>query len=82
MAADTMEVERRVMANKLNEINTARVLQLLWYSGGISRADMARELDLSKSTVTNIVSALEKRNLVRLVESGQSGPAGGRSFSQ
>jgi predicted NBD/HSP70 family sugar kinase len=66
------------MANKINEINTARVLQLLWYSGGISRADMARELGLSKSTVTNIVSTLEKRDLVRLVESGQSGPTGGR----
>jgi predicted NBD/HSP70 family sugar kinase len=66
------------MANKLFEINTARVLQLLWYSGGISRADMARELGLGKSTITNIVSALEKRDLVRLVESGQSGPNGGR----
>jgi len=66
------------MANRLNEINTARVLQLLWYSKGISRADMSRELGLSKSTVTNIVSSLEKRDLVRLVESGQSGPAGGR----
>jgi predicted NBD/HSP70 family sugar kinase len=66
------------MANKINEINTARVLQLLWYSKGISRADMARELGLGKSTVTNIVSALEERDLVRLVESGQSGPSGGR----
>jgi hypothetical protein len=66
------------MANKLFEINTARVLQLLWYSKGISRADMARELGLGKSTITNIVGALETRGLVRLVESGQSGPSGGR----
>jgi predicted NBD/HSP70 family sugar kinase len=66
------------MANKLFEINTARVLQLLWYSKGISRADMARELGLGKSTITNIVDSLEKRDLVRLVESGQSGPSGGR----
>lgn len=66
------------MANRLNEINTARVLQLLWYSKGISRTGMARELGLSKSTITNIVGALEKRDLVRLVESGQSGPLGGR----
>jgi hypothetical protein len=66
------------MANKLNEINTARVLQLLWYSKGISRADMSRELGLGKSTVTNIVNALISRDLVRLVESGRSGPSGGR----
>jgi predicted NBD/HSP70 family sugar kinase len=66
------------MANKLLEINTARVLQLLWYSKGISRADMARELGLGKSTITNIVNSLEQRDLVRLVESGQSGPSGGR----
>ena len=66
------------MANKINEINTARVLQLLWYSKGISRVDMARELALGKSTITNIVNALERRNLVRLVESGQSGSSGGR----
>jgi len=39
---------------------------------------MARELGLGKSTVTNIVNVLEGRNLVRLVESGQSGPSGGR----
>jgi predicted NBD/HSP70 family sugar kinase len=66
------------MANKLSGINRARVLRLLWYSGGISRADMARELALGKSTVTNIVDGLERRGLVRLVESGRSGPAGGR----
>lgn len=66
------------MANKLNEINTARVLQLLWYSKGISRVDMSRELGLGKSTVTNIVNALVARDLVRLVESGRSGPTGGR----
>jgi predicted NBD/HSP70 family sugar kinase len=39
---------------------------------------MARELGLGKSTITNIVSSLEKRDLVRLVESGQPGPSGGR----
>jgi predicted NBD/HSP70 family sugar kinase len=66
------------MANKLFEINTARVLRLLWYSEGISRVEMARELCLGKSTITNVVSRLERRNLVRLVESGQSGPSGGR----
>ena len=66
------------MANKLNEINTSRVLQKLWFSKGISRVDIARELGLGKSTVTNIVSALMRRNLVKRVTGGKSGPSGGR----
>ena len=66
------------MANKLNEINTSRVLQKLWFSKGISRVEIARELGLGKSTVTNIVSALMRRNLVKRVTGGKSGPSGGR----
>ncbi len=66
------------MANKLNEINVSRVLQKLWFSKGISRVEIARQLGLGKSTVTNIVAALMKRNLVRRVKAGESGPSGGR----
>ena len=66
------------MANRLNEINTSRVLQKLWFSKGISRVEIARELGLGKSTVTNIVSALMRRNLVTRVSGGRSGPSGGR----
>ncbi|HTP58774.1 MAG TPA: ROK family transcriptional regulator [Spirochaetia bacterium] len=66
------------MNNKLNEINVSRVLQKLWFSTGISRVEIARELGLGKSTVTNIVSALMKRNLVRRMKAGESGPSGGR----
>ena len=66
------------MANTLNEINVSRVLQKLWFSKGISRVEIARELGLGKSTVTNIVAALMKRNLVKRVKAGESGPAGGR----
>jgi len=66
------------MANKLNEINVSRVLQKLWFSKGISRVEIARELGLGKSTVTNIVAALMKRNLVKRVKAGESGPSGGR----
>ena len=66
------------MNNTLNEINVSRVLQKLWFSKGISRVEIARELGLGKSTVTNIVAALMKRNLVKRVKSGESGPTGGR----
>jgi len=61
-----------------NEINVSRVLQKLWFSKGISRVEIARELGLGKSTVTNIVAALMKRNLVKRAKAGESGPAGGR----
>jgi hypothetical protein len=40
--------------------------------------EIARELGLGKSTVTNIVSALVRRNLVKRVTGGKSGPTGGR----
>jgi predicted NBD/HSP70 family sugar kinase len=66
------------MNNTLNEINVSRVLQKLWFSKGISRVEIARELGLGKSTVTNIVAALMKRNLVKRVKAGESGPSGGR----
>jgi predicted NBD/HSP70 family sugar kinase len=66
------------MNNKLNEVNVSRVLQKLWFSKGISRVEIARELGLGKSTVTNIVAALMKRNLVKRVKAGESGPSGGR----
>jgi predicted NBD/HSP70 family sugar kinase len=66
------------MANKINEINTSRVLQKLWYSKGISRADISRELGLGKSTITKIMNVLLARNLVKIVRGGQSGPSGGR----
>jgi predicted NBD/HSP70 family sugar kinase len=66
------------MANKINEINISRVLQKLWFSKGISRVDISRELGLGKSTVTKIMTMLLNRNLVKIVTSGPSGPSGGR----
>jgi predicted NBD/HSP70 family sugar kinase len=67
------------MANNINEINTSLVLQKLWFSKGISRVDISRELGMGKSTVTKIVKSLLKRNLVKAVRGGRSGPSGGRT---
>ncbi|MBI9097388.1 MAG: ROK family transcriptional regulator [Spirochaetaceae bacterium] len=50
--------------NKVNEINTTRVLQSIWRSSGISRADLSRELGLVKSTVTRIVNSLLNKNIL------------------
>jgi predicted NBD/HSP70 family sugar kinase len=64
--------------NRVNEINTTRVLQKIWFSSGISRADLARELGLVKSTVTKIVTVLLERNLVRVMSEVRSEPGVGR----
>ena len=53
-----------------------RVLRLIWEQQAISRADIARRLDLSRSTVSDIVSALLDSGLVR--ESGTGESRGGR----
>lgn len=66
------------MASSINEINTALVLRKLWFSKGISRVGIARELGLGKSTVTKIMNVLLRRNLVKSVRGGRSGPSGGR----
>lgn len=52
------------------------VLRLVWRENQISRAEIARTLDLSRSTVSDIVSLWLKRGLVAEVGTGPS--SGGR----
>ena len=42
------------MANNINEINTSLVLQKLWFSKGISRVEISRELGMGKSTTAKM----------------------------
>jgi hypothetical protein len=58
--------------HKINRINITRVLQKIWFENGISRADLSRELGLVKSTVTNIVSQLLERRIVKTTSEGKS----------
>ncbi|MFW5777258.1 MAG: ROK family protein [Spirochaetota bacterium] len=51
--------------NKVNEVNTTRVLQQIWLSGGTTRVAIARDLGLVKSTVSRIVTMLLERGLIR-----------------
>jgi len=53
--------------NKVNEVNTTRVLRSIWLSDGTTRAALTRELGLVKSTVSRIVTMLMERGLVREV---------------
>ena len=58
--------------------NTSLVAQLIWKSPGISRVDIARELNLYRSTVTNIISALIDDEVVYEAEEGTGMSRGGR----
>jgi len=64
--------------NAPGDLNIARVLRLVWQVRGISRVGIARELGIDKSTVTKIVSYLERVGLVREADQGSAGPQGGR----
>jgi len=58
--------------------NTSLVSQLIWKSPGISRVDIARDLSLYRSTVTNIISALIDNDVVYEGEEGSGMSRGGR----
>lgn len=60
------------------EINRALVLGLLRDRGSISRADIARELNLTRATVSNVVDELIRESIVTEVGPGDSGQNGGR----
>jgi predicted NBD/HSP70 family sugar kinase len=59
-------------------MNTSRILRDLWVSHTISRVELARDLDLNKSTISQIIGELLERGVVLEVSEGTSGPQGGR----
>jgi glucokinase-like ROK family protein len=60
----------------MREFNESLVLNLIRQAGHISRADIAKRLHLSRSTVSSIINDLIAKNLVREVGAGHS--QGGR----
>jgi len=58
--------------------NTNSLLKALWINPMLSRIDLAKQLDLNKSTVTKSMAELINSNLVIEVEQGEAGPTGGR----
>lgn len=63
-------------ATLIRGVNTSLVLNLIWQQGSISRADIARETELSRPTVSSIVADLLEGGWVR--ESGPGESSGGR----
>ncbi len=62
----------------MKSINISRVLRLIWQKKGISRIDIAKELNLDKSTITNIITNFIKIGVVQEMKEGTPGPQGGR----
>ena len=75
-----MNTVRTGSLGALRERNRLRVIDALRERGAISRADIARQTGLSRSTVSSLVADLQAAGLVveREVASGPRGPEGGR----
>lgn len=54
------------------------IARKLWLCPGMSRGEIARSLDLYRSTVTNIMNSLIENNLVLEENEGEATPQGGR----
>ncbi len=63
---------------KSHRINTSRVLREIWLHREISRIQIAKNLDLDKSTVSGIVTALLHTGIISETAQGEAGPLGGR----
>ena len=61
-----------------NTVNIPRILRTIWLNKGISRIEIAKMLNIDKSTVTNIVTKLIKVGIVKSIAEGQASPVGGR----
>ncbi|MCW3063442.1 MAG: hypothetical protein JWN32_614 [Solirubrobacterales bacterium] len=75
-----MSTGRTGSLSSLRELNRLRVLETVRERGAVSRADIARVTGLARSTISNLVSELQRDGLV--VERGDerdvAGPRGGR----
>jgi predicted NBD/HSP70 family sugar kinase len=58
--------------------NISRVMREIWVHKEISRIQIAKNLDLDKSTVTSIATELLRSGLVKETAEGEAGPLGGR----
>jgi predicted NBD/HSP70 family sugar kinase len=61
-----------------SKTNTTRVLRTIWLNPGTSRVEIARNLNLNKSTISKIVNTLEELGVVEIISVGDAGPEGGR----
>ncbi|KKC98751.1 ROK family transcriptional regulator [Photobacterium halotolerans] len=65
-------------APNIKQVNTSRVIDVLWRCQNISRIDIADRLGLDKSTITKIVSSLAEKQLITEVSNRNGTPQSGR----
>ncbi len=58
--------------------NLALVARSIWKSEGISRVDISKDIEMDKTSVSNIVSVLMDNDLIEVANVGESMPKGGR----
>ncbi len=63
---------------RTKEINMFRVMRSIWLNRTTTRVEIARSLELDKSTISSIVNDMLAINLVRETAIGEAGPQGGR----
>lgn len=59
-------------------INRARIMREIWVRRETSRIEIARVLDLDKSTISHTVNDLLEQGIIKETTEGDSGPQGGR----
>jgi predicted NBD/HSP70 family sugar kinase len=65
-------------SDSMKHINPSRVLRLIWQKKEITRIEIAQELGLHKSTITNIINEIISQGMVLETATGRAGPQGGR----
>jgi predicted NBD/HSP70 family sugar kinase len=63
---------------RTRNINTSQVIRQIWTHGEISRVQIAKNLELDKSTISSIVSDLLEIGIISETTVGEAGPQGGR----
>lgn len=63
-------------------INSSRVIRELWVNGPMSRAAIAKSLDMNKSSMTQIVEELIRYHVLKEGSIIEAGPKGGRKATE
>ncbi len=63
---------------RTKKINRALIMREIWLQQETSRIDIARKLELDKSTISHAVNELIETGIIIETEEGSSGPQGGR----
>lgn len=66
------------MQGRISNVNITRVIRSIFLNPGISRVEIARQLNLNKSTISKIVSDLLDMKLIAISSVGDASPMGGR----